>query len=358
LEWARLYLRRKFSQDMIAADDLIGGRPFARYVDIVTALSGQCQKHIAYTAIIRARHESVHIRNLLTTYFPREEFMDSLAAYMDADRREIEMIMSSLILDGRNLDVHTNTAAIAWVPIVQASKDFLLLPMFGLDINPFLFLLTDLRFRYESDWFRIANNREHRWIEELEALFSGGRWRVHTRNLRLREGGKELTDIDFTVFDCDACELALFQLKWQHPVGMDNRGRRSAGRNLVHESNRWVETVNAWLERHGISELMQRLGFQEFTCQTVHLFVLGRYHVHLTGFDDHDVRAVWSDWAHFDRARNQAPEVTLSQLAENLRSTMIQSRRMKKGESLLLPVGDIALLLNPTSVPDDTTPAI
>jgi hypothetical protein len=351
LEWGRLYLRRIFSQDMIGPDDVIGGRRFSRYVEVLAALSGRAQKHIAYAAILRTRHSSVHIRNLLTTYCPRQDFIDSLAAHLDADREEIADILKSFTLNGGNLDLHTAGASTTWAPVVQASAETLILPVYGLDINPYLFLLTDLRYRYEADWFSLANNREARWIGELDNLFTDPGWRTYPRNLRLREGGKEVTDIDFAAYDETSNELALFQLKWQHPVGMDNRGRRSAGKNLVEESNRWVETVNSWLQRNGVRALMQRFGFKSGVPSAVQVFVLGRYHAHLTGFDRHDDRAVWSDWAHFRRARLEVAGASPSQLACHLRASLDQARSSKTGESLMFPVGDLALLVNPTSVP-------
>jgi hypothetical protein len=353
LEWGQFYLRRKFSQDMIAPDDVIGGRPFSRYVAVLSVLSGRSQKHIAFSAILRARYPSVHIRNLLTSHSDRESFIESLARYMDADRGEIESILASLILTGDNLEVHTRSGETAWAPIVQASIDTLILPTYGLDINPFLFLLTDLRYRYEKDWFRVANNRERRWIEEIEKLFDEPRWQTHGRNLRLREGGKDLTDIDFALYDRKANELALFQLKWQHPVGIDNRGRRSAGKNLAEESNRWIDIVFSWLDRHGVGDLLRRLGFDSSISPVVQLFVLGRYHVHLSGFDARDRRAIWSDWAHFRRSRVEGPRTaTIAEIASRLQSTVEQSRAMKSGQSLMFPVGDVAVLLNPKSVPE------
>lgn len=352
LEWARLYLRRIFSQDMIGPNDIIGGRPFSQYVEVLSVLSARSQKHIAFAAILRARYHSAHIRNLMTTYCPRGAFIESVARAMDADFRDIEAILGSFTLSGGNLDVHTEGGATVWAPLVQASADTLILPIYGLDINPFLFLLTDLRYRYEADWFRVANNRERRWIEEIEQLFAEPRWQTHGRNLRLREGGKDVTDIDFAVFERQTNELALFQLKWQHPVSMDNRGRRSAGRNLIEESNRWITAVTTWLERHGVGELMRRLAFQTSSIPTVHLFVLGRYYVHLTGFENRDPRAVWSDWAHFRWARTEGPKTsTVSQIASILQRKVDQTRSKKTGESIMFPVGDIALVLNPTKVP-------
>jgi hypothetical protein len=235
---------------------------------------------------------------------------------------------------------------------VQASAHALLLPIYGLDINPFLFLFTELRTRHEKDWFRIANNRERRWIEEIERLFQGPRWQIHRRNLRLREGGKDLTDIDFAVYDRKNNELGLLQLKWQQPVGMDSRLRRSAGRNLIAEGNRWIRSVSAWLDRHGSAELMRRLDFESLSSPAIQLFVLGRYHVHLTGFDGRDEGAVWSDWAHFHRTRLEKPKRSISQTASALRFTIDNSRAAKKSGSTMFPVGDLSLILNPTSVPE------
>lgn len=354
LQWGQLYLRRIFSQDMIGRDEIIGGRPFSRYLDVLSALSGRSQKQIAFATILRARYPFPHIRNLLTSYSNRRLFIESLADYMDADLTEIESILASFILRGDNLEVHTRSGETAWAPIVQTSNDTLILPTYGLDINPFLFLLTDLRSRYEKDWFRLSNNRERRWVEEITRLFDEPRWQTHGRNLRLREGGKNLTDIDFVLYERNANELALFQLKWQHPVGMDNRGRRSAGKNLVEESNRWIDIVLSWLERHGVDDLMRRLGFESFTSPTVQLFVLGRYHVYLSGFDARDGRAIWSDWTHFQRSRLEGPETaTIAQIASTLRSTIERSRTAKRGESIMFPVGDLAVVLNPTSVPSE-----
>lgn len=351
-EWARLYLRRMQSQDIIGPDDVIGGRPFSRYVEVLTALSARSQKHLAFAGILKARHPSVHLRNLLTSHADRENFIRSLAEYMDADFGEMDDILASFVLRGDNLELHAKGGQTVWAPIVQASAHALLLPVYGLDINPFLFLFTELRARHEKDWFRIANNRERRWIEEIERLFEGARWQTHRKNLRLRAGGKDLTDIDFAVHDRKANELALLQLKWQQPVGMDNRLRRSAGRNLIAEGNRWIRSVSVWLDRHGSAELMRRLGFESLSSPTIQLFVLGRYHVHLTGFEGRDEGAVWSDWAHFHRTRFEKPKRSISQTASALRFAIDNSRAAKKGESIMFPVGDLSLILNPTSVPE------
>ena len=351
LEWAKIYLRRIFSQDLIGPDDRIGGRFFSRYIDVLTLMSAWSQKHIAYAAILGGRHGPSQIRNLLTTFAPRDRYISAIAQMIDAETAEMSEVLKSFVLTAENLDVHTTGGDTAWTPVVQISEDTLLLPVYGIDINPFLFLLTDLRARYEKDWFRVANERERRWLTELEAIFQGSRYNAHTRNLRLREDGKDVTDIDFAVLDRKTVELGLFQLKWQHPVGMDNRGRRSAGRNLVQESNRWVQAVCGWLDRHGVDELLRRLGFEGVVSPSVHLFVLGHYQLHMTGFDDRDARAIWSDWGHFRRAKVEGHRRSISQIAGALRSTIARATAAKRGESLMIPVGELGVVLNPSSEP-------
>lgn len=351
-EWARLYLKRMQGQDLVGPDDIIGGRPFSRYVSVLEALSARSQKHIAFAAILRARHRSADSRNLLTTYANRTYFVDAVSAYMDADTTEISEILDSLVLSGENVDMHTSrNGAAAWAPIVRASSETYILPIYGLDINPFEFLLTDLRARYEGDWFRIANNREARWVNELEELYAGPRWQRNTANLKLRLDGKVATDIDFATLDTKSNELAIFQLKWQQPVSLDNRVRRNTGQNLVNESNRWIDVVLSWLTQNGVDELVGRLGFQSLGSPKVHLFVLGRYHAHISGFDNHDQRAVWSSWAHFKRMRTEGPRRSVSQLEADLRSNIQQLRSSKKGESSMLLVGQLPVLINPTWIP-------
>lgn len=350
-EWACLYLKRMQSQDLVGPDDVIGGRPFSRYVSVLEALSARSQKHIAFAAMLRARSRSADMRNLLTTYANRTYFIESVSAYMDAGTREISEIFDSLVLSGENLDVHTSRSEAGWAPVVQASSETFILPVYGLDINPFQFLLTDLRARYESDWFRIANNREARWVRELEKLYAGPRWQRHTGNLKLRLDGKVATDIDFATLDTKTNELAIFQLKWQQPVSLDNRVRRSTGQNLVNESNRWIDVVLSWLTQNGDHELVGRLGFQSPKSPTVHLFVLGRYHAHISGFDNHDQQAMWCSLAHFKRMRTEGPRRSVSQLAGDLRSSIHRLRSSKKGESSMLLVGELPVLINPTSTP-------
>jgi hypothetical protein len=105
---------------------------------------------------------------------------------MDRFPKESAESISTPTLEPTNRDAHLLVAETAWVPLVRSNQDNLLLPAYGLEINPFL--LRDLQYKYPGDWFEIAINRERRWRVELNAIFPGPRWRTAAAGMPLRDG--------------------------------------------------------------------------------------------------------------------------------------------------------------------------
>ncbi|EAQ34328.1 hypothetical protein NB311A_13781 [Nitrobacter sp. Nb-311A] len=130
-----------------------------------------------------------------------------------------------------------------------------------------------------------------------------------------------VTDLDFVTYDTEANELAVFQLKWQQPVGIDasHRLRRSTGRNLVTDSNKWIETVFGWIGKYGLAELAKRLGLRVRPDLRVQCFVMARYNAHFSGFANTDERATWIDWSHFLKAWVECPGFPPTELAAALK---------------------------------------
>ena len=254
LECGQIYLRRMWSQDLLGTDDIIGGEPFGHYLGVLAAVAGRAEKHLCFASILKRRHPELSLRNILTTFASCTDFITGLASHLDADSLQVQKLLSPLTLGPDNLQVHTASAEIAWAPIIHSSTYHYILPLYGMDTNPFLFLLNDLRAKYSKEWFSAANNREKRWLGELNYIFSGDRW-VIKNGLKLRDAQTTVTDLDYIAYDKVNNELAIFQLKWQHPVGMDNRARRSAGQNLLSQGNDWVQRVTSWLDKFGAEEL-------------------------------------------------------------------------------------------------------
>jgi hypothetical protein len=351
VECGQIYLRRMWSGDLLGPEDKIGGHQFNEYLGVLVALGARAQKHLCMATILKRRRPELDLRNLLTTFSPYEEFVSLMAASLDADRRHIKELVISLTLAPSNRDVHTRSGDTAWAPVVRSSRDFCLLPLYGLEINPFLFLLTDLEARYPDDWFRAANERENRWLRELGLMFAPERWST-ARNVKLRSRGKTVTDIDFLAYDKTSNELAIFQLKWQRPVGMDNRARRSAGKNLGIQGNKWVEAVLVWLDLHGTRELGVRAGIDMLPGVLVRLFVVARYNAFFSGFADQDSRAVWTDWNHVSRVRLESPRASVFELADLLTEQAEALASSLAGESYVIPLQDLAVILNPKTEPE------
>jgi hypothetical protein len=256
-----------------------------------------------------------------------------------------------MTLEPANKVFHVNSASTAWAPLVRVTHESYLLPMFGLEINPFLFLLNDLRTRYPKDWHEAANNREGRWLHDLRNVFVGDRWTVAKANVVLRDGPRTVTDIDFLAYDEENNEVALFQLKWQQLVGIDTRARRSAAKNLIAEGNRWIAAVDDWLGRHGVSELACRAGFDFKPNMHVEMFVLGRYETSFPGVAEKTESATWADWAHFLKVFVDNRRSSPSRLAQLLKTEAAKIQATYADESFAIPLGDIAIVFNPTAEP-------
>jgi hypothetical protein len=353
LNWATLYLRRMWGQDLLGREDRINGCQFNEYLGVLAALSGRAQKHLCFAAMMKRRHPHLLLRNILTTHSDYREFVVLLSRHLDADSLHIQKLLSSLTLEPINKDAHLRSSDTTWAPAVRCNSSNILLPVYGLEINPFLFLLTDLRARYPSDWFAAANRREERWLAELRSIFPPGRWRTSVKPITIRDGKRSVTDLDFVAYDTRSNEFAIFQLKWQQPVGIDNRARRSAGKNLVTEGNKWVENVSAWLSKTGIAELARRMDLAPKPGATAHLFVMARYNAHFTGYAGKDIRATWTDWNHLLKGRFDDPAASIAALAKVLQDRIVSFAEDFPPETFALPIGDLAIVFNPTAEPPE-----
>jgi hypothetical protein len=347
---AAYYLDRIYAQDLIGPEDRLGGNSFGRYVEVIRELSGRAHQRLALAMVLKRRHPKADFRNLFTDRAPVDELEQWLAARLHGEVREIKALLHAATLSPANLLAHTESEDVAWAPIVRASEKTYMLPLYGLDINPFLFLLRSLRTLHEKDWFNAANEREGRWIAELGSIFAEKGY-VTNPICKLRANGRVVTDIDYAAYNAQTNELLLFQLKWQQPIGVDNRGRRSTARNLITTGNKWLNDVRLWLEVHGLSALMDKLGFGGQLSPQIYMFVLARYNAHFSGHDGHNGDAVWSSWDNFRRALHHVPQGSARRIVAFLRRGEAEARRRIKHESLFFPLGDRIVVVNPSTEP-------
>ncbi|VBS64399.1 hypothetical protein [Burkholderia pseudomallei] len=348
-EWAVLYLRRMSFRDMLADDDSFGGRAYSAYVGVLETLSAMSQQRLCYAGLLNADDPRIGVRNLLTGGALHEELIEGVASFLDASRQEVSELLDHLTLSPANAKDHLERGAQALAPAVRTSKHLVALPMYGLELNPFLFLWAELRRRYEKDWFEAANRRESRWVAELRAQFATPHWHCFD-GVKLKRDGKTITDIDFVAYDASCSSVILFQLKWQQPLVGDDKVRRNNASNLVDDSNKWIADVVGWIEAAGANGLKGRLAIKTNAALSIHLVVLGRYHAHFTSASGHDSRAVWCDWGNFLRERAQRPSESADEFVAYLRKSVERVTAEVAPESFLIPLGGILMLVNPTRI--------
>lgn len=344
--WAELYLRRMPHQDMIAPEEKIGGRPFDDYLAALTVLATRSHMQLCFAGMLKHRHPALVFRNLLTDIMPYGRLLEGTASAIGSTTAEARALLSHLLLEPASAPGHLERGDPAWAPAIRCNEGHCIMPVFGLDMNPFLYLLNDLRVRYPDDWFRLANNREGRWLRELDSMFAGERWATNSKNLKLKSGGKTVTDIDFALQDTQTKEIAVFQLKWQQPTLTDPTIRRSNASNLLVQCNSWIERVEIWTAENGVAALADRLGFEPPRTGRVQLFVVARYGAHFAGHGDRLDNAIWSDWSHFRKARAEKPHLGLRGFAAQLDKEIAKARRSIRMEQQLLPLPGLAVGLN------------
>ena len=351
-ECADFYLERIFGTDLLGPDDVVGGLPFRLYLAAVRVLSGLQHLHLAVLDILRLRHPGLDLRNLMAWPSSVEITIGIVSRRLGCSFDEAERLLAPLTLTSENAAAHVASGEPAWPGLIRASERAYIHPLFGLDVNPYLFLLTNLRETHRGDWDRSANLREARWQREFETMLSGGRYdQFRARGLLLKREGRHLTDVDFSAYDRDSGDLLLIQLKWQHPIGADDRARRSMARNLVVTSNDWIEAVSSWLQENGAEEMVRRLGFTPGAKPKPRLFVIARYNAQFSGRTDRDRRAEWVSWAHFKKAWQHVGGRPARDLSAFIRKDIAEAKRRHTRVGLTFRVGNLGVLLNPRRVP-------
>jgi hypothetical protein len=345
-EWAVLYLRRISFRDMLDDNDQFGGRPYSAYIAVLEALSAMSQQRLCYAGLLNADDPRIGIRNLMTGGALREDLVEGVASFLQATREDVSDILDHLTLSPGNAKDHLERGVPTLAPVVRTSQDLVVLPMYGLELNPFSFLWTELRRRYEKEWFEAANRRESRWVSQLRDQFPSPRWRC-TDGVNIKRDGRVVTDIDFVAYDPECNSVMLFQLKWQQPFMNDDKLRRNNASSLVRDSNRWIVEVLDWIAAVGINGVEERLSIKSDGGLSIHLVVLGRYYAHFTAAEDHDTRAVWCDWGNFLRQRTHSSHASALEFVALLRESVEQATTQVEPESFFFPLGDIMVLVNP-----------
>jgi len=286
--------------DSFSGDATFGGLPYNLYKAVVAIMVGWMWKHIDFCQALWKKHPNLELRNILTITRNYDLQYGYLAGALDVCIEEVAQALSSITLTPNNKFFHLSAPRTYIAPVIQISSDSIVCPLAGmLSGSPFYFMLAELRRQFPEDWDRAVNTREDLFRNDLRFLFPGEYMFIAKKPIKIKTDKRTLTDIDAVVFDQRNGTLGLFQLKWQDLIGTSMRKRETKKRNLLAETNSWIDKVSIWLANKEPDEIAQAFSIEQFTkinVSKVLLFILGRYYVHFSVDEPPDSRAAWGMW--------------------------------------------------------------
>ncbi|MEF2968616.1 hypothetical protein V3851_22605 [Paenibacillus sp. M1] len=308
LDLSKFELQKTIGFDSFPPNTLFGGLPFELYLDALCILKSFSLRHVGFVTNQLAKGIKVDSANLLQHFMLKSDIVFYLSQAMKIDSVIAEKIIDMLTLNDLNKDHFCSKVDGAIPPFIEISRHHILFSHSGFKAQPVLFMLNELRRRYQKDWDRALDKREEIFRAELYSLFSEERFIKINRPIVIKVLGKVLTDIDGFIYDKETGTLALFQLKWQEPFANSMVERRSRKKNFEKESNHWIMSISNWLVNKSNDELAASFGFKnnDFKDYTRSLlFIIGRNFAHFSGDDFPDERAAWGMWPQLLRLMNE-----------------------------------------------------
>lgn len=253
--------------------------PYSLYQEVLTCLISRCCKHLQYCLQfqIKTGHQILNPWNIYTQVVSKENLITEVAADTRISREHVETILDVIALDAQKLETVNFQPAFAPPPIIKIGSNSLVLSMMGHLSNPFIYLNKCLDKLFPDDRSLAGSVREKAFKEELYAVFKNNLIKIK-HEVRLKEGNKELTDIDAVVYDGKHQILFLFQLKWMDDWGTDMFRRRNMIGNYKNKVDKWIKTIDYYIDKYGRNKFYDILQIKGVDKETkIYKIILGRH---------------------------------------------------------------------------------
>ena len=321
-----------------------GGVTMLKYTLAVTYFLSLALKHERFAEALIQKAPQVRLRDILTITTPRQEFEDSLIeafnrygpsyeGYEPPTREEARTILRVMSLRRDNLAIMSPT--MAPIPfLIEYSDSSWITSVASVKTGAYPFLLNSLRHCFPADYDRNQQKREKSMQRALRRLLNEYLpGLILVDNVRIKRGGKQVTDIDFAAVDPKDGTVVL---KHQDPYGGDMRRRSNRAGRLCAEVTHWLEATRTWrAEEPAALRRALRLS-SSARCEQVHFLVIARHFAHFLSAVNLRNDAAYATWIQlFDALNRQQRGVgplTLRGLFDILQRFM--SHKMAKGFAL------------------------
>ncbi|MEN0053052.1 MAG: hypothetical protein AAGC65_05255 [Mucilaginibacter sp.] len=312
----RAYAKAAVSFDSFPGESIFNGIPYSLYQEVLTCLISRCYKHLQYCLQfqIKTGHQILNPWNIYTQVVNKNSLINQVSAYTKICLEQVETILNVITLDANKLVAVNFQPAFAPPPIIKTGGNSLALSMMGHLSNPFIYFNKCLDKLFSNDRSVAGSVREKAFKEELYSVFENNLIKIK-HEVRLKEGGKELTDIDAVIFDRQHQILCLFQLKWMDDWGTDMYRRRNMIANYKKKVDKWIEMVDYYIDKQGRDKLYNILQINGIDGQAkIYKIILGRHFSLSSGYQLPE-GTVALNWARLINLLHKNPNFQSSLLA-------------------------------------------
>lgn len=290
---------------------LLGGHRFDEVKVAAMTLVSFALKHVHFALKLIEKRPQSRLINLLSVSSERDGLASHLGAACGFEQEGASEILDLFVLERGDEDYRYEFDS-CLPPVIATSATQVVMPAFGVLSSPFAFMLRRLRSLYTRDWDVAVNSLEAAFRRDLYNVFQGTRFHCVPTPVKLRLGGKVLTDVDAAVFDVISGTLGLYQLKWQLPYWGSLKESASRTKNFISGGESWGDRVAEFLKDAATEDIQRLFGIPKSTgsVRQVMGFVLGRFFSECTQADPERLDGItWGSWAQFVEARRAAQEV-------------------------------------------------
>lgn len=292
---AILYAARIAETDALPKNADIGGREFREWTSTSVTALGKILHHIACATRLKATHDTLKLRNLLTLFARKE---DIKAVWMEGGESKewTKRIINAHLLTSEVASIYEKNYDLPIPYYIECGRDFFLLPVFGGLLNAHAGLVSHLQREYRTDWDRAVNSREEVFRSDLQKAFAPPRYDVPDKGFRLkRSDGSHITDIDAIALDKQSGQIILIQLKWPDIYSRSLAQRNSRRLNLL-KANDWVDRVHEWVACRSSHTIATELGIKGGGSASPAIYVISRHIAKFSGETAYNPLATWLSW--------------------------------------------------------------
>jgi hypothetical protein len=269
-----------------------GGMAFMHFQLAAVFILQAANRHRAFARALLNKEPHVRIEDILTVSGDAEGFRESMRDFINhfgegfeghvpVSDEGVRILFDIFSISRRNRDLLDRPGA-PIPPLVQCSDEHVIKVLSGAGTDIMQFLLNSLQHSFPREYDAAQREREGVMQRGIESMLTDALPSLQFRaNIKLRQRGKVLTDLDLVALDETHGRAVLFQLKHQDHYGDDLATMQARTGRLNKQVGDWLVKVRGWLAHVGASELRSVLRLSSGSSPlTITLMVVTRHFAH------------------------------------------------------------------------------